>query len=146
MPLSLKAGFTFLVLVRVQEAGAPLCGSFAHSSHSEMRLHKRDDGLGCKRLGHVSVRTGQSPLDAVKHPIAPREYHQHRPLKCRFGFEESDEVIAIQLRQAKIDQDERGDACFRFGELAERLYAVREALDLVACPTQAGFQNLAHGQ
>src|SRR5258708_33989472 len=108
---------------------------------TEMGLDNGKHLSRLKRFGEVGMRSGQSPLEAIKHPVAPRNNNKHRLRKGRPGFEVPDDLIPVELWQPKIDQAEGADTRLPCREPAERLPTIGEAPDLVPCALQAALLN-----
>src|SRR5260370_42540314 len=110
---------------------------------TEMGLDHSEQFSRLKRLGEISMRSGQPPLEFIQPPIAPREDHEPGTLQRRSGFDLLHDLIAIQLGQTQIDNHEVRNAGLSRVQPAQGFYSVGKALDLVTRPVQAGLHNLA---
>src|SRR5438309_1487696 len=64
---------------------------------TEMGLDNGKHLSRLKRFGEVGMRSGQSSLEAIQHPVAPRNNNKHRLRKGRSGFEAPDDLIPVEL-------------------------------------------------
>ena len=77
-----------------------------------MGLDNRENLLRLERFRQVGMRANQPPLEMVKHPIAARGDHQDGALQRWPGFEQADDLVALQFGQAQINENETRGVCF----------------------------------
>src|ERR1051326_2148212 len=94
----------------------------------------------------MPARTRHPALDAVQNTIAGREHNDRRAVETRAGLEQAQYIVAIQVRQANIEENQVRHIVLPVLQSLKSLNTIRKTGAIDASAPEGGFHNLAHNQ
>src|SRR6266851_8215843 len=94
----------------------------------------------------MAARTRQAALQTIKNTIARGEYNDRRPVEIGAGSQQTSHVVAIEFRQANIEEDQIWQIILPALQSLKSFNTIRVAGAINASAPACGFHNFAYYQ